>query len=125
MLFRSIYLKEFRQRENITKLSMLGVRNKDMVILSLFTYIPIIILIGALSILVTFLFILIINRLYSYGFDVNVILASGKTVLQSCEIHRVRLMFDNSTVYTSIIASVIIGVILLLSSIVITLRSRK
>lgn len=120
-----IYLKEFRQRENITKLSMLGVRNKDMVMLSLFTYIPIIILIGALSILVTFLFILIINRLYSYGFDVNVILASGKTVLQSCEIHRVRLMFDNSTVYTSIIASVIIGVILLLSSIVITLRSRK
>ena len=120
-----IYLKEFRQRESITKLSMLGVRNKDLVALSILTYIPFTIIIGLLSIATTYLVIVILNNLYSYGFDANIVLNSGKTIVQHCDISRVRLMFDISTVYTTIIASLIIGVVMLVSSIVITLKSRK
>jgi len=120
-----ILLKEFKQRESITKLSMLGVRNKDLVSLCFLTYIPMTIIIGGLSILVTYLFILIINNLYSYGFDFEQVLSTGRVVTQHCEIHRIRLMFDMTTVYTSIGVSLIIGLFLLLSSIVITLRSRK
>lgn len=119
-----IYLKEFKQRESITKLSMLGVRNKDLITLSILTYIPMMIIIGVLSITVTFLFTLIINNLYSYGFSMDYIF-NGNIITQSCDINRIRLMFDMSSVYTSIIASLIIGVILLVSSIIITLKSRK
>ena len=104
---------------------MLGVRNKDSITLSILTYIPFTIIIGVISVVTTYLLIVVLNNLYSYGFDVNIVLNSGKTIVQHCDISRVRLMFDMSTVYTTVIASLIIGVVMLVSSIVITLKSRK
>lgn len=120
-----IYLKEFKQRDSITKLSMLGVRTKDLTKLCYMMYIPMALIIGGMSIAVTALFTMIVNGMYSYTFNYSFLNLAGEAITQECTIHRIRMMFNMTTVYTSLIAMVIIGVVLLLSSIVITLKSRK
>ena len=129
-----ICLKEFRQSSSITKLSMLGVRNKDLIILNIFTYIPMAIIILIMSLVLSGVFINVINGLYSYSFE-NLLLnpvfntplydSSGNTVLIVTTVNRIRIMFTSSTIWISIISVISILSIMLASSIFVTLRSRK
>ena len=129
-----IILKEFRQSSSITKLSMLGVRNKDLLKLNLLTYIPMGIVIGILSIVLSYVMINVINNMFSYTFE-NILLqaktgealldANGHFYVITTTIHRIRLMFTYSTYLTTIISTVSILIVTLLGSIYVTLRSRK
>ena len=129
-----IYLKEFRQRESVTKLSMLGVRTKDLVTLNLLTYIPMAIIIGVLSLTLSMLFVNIINNMYSYSF-VNQLMndkthtpiydLNGNLILIETVVHRVRLMFTTSSYLSTILITIGVLAVTLISSIFVTLRSRK
>jgi hypothetical protein len=129
-----IYLKEFRQRESVTKLSMLGVRTKDLVTLNLLTYIPMAIIIGVLSLTLSMLFVNIINNMYSYSF-VNQLMndkthtpiydLNGNLILIETVVHRVRLMFTTSSYLSTILITIGVLAVTLTSSIFVTLRSRK
>lgn len=129
-----IYLKEYRQKESVTKLSMLGVRTKDLVTLNLLTYIPMAIIIGVLSLGLSKVFVDVINDMYSYSF-VNQMIndktgmpiydLSGNVILVETIVHRVRLMFTNTSYLSTILITLGVLAVTLASSIFVTLRSRK
>ena len=130
-----IVLKEVRQSESITKLSMLGVRNKDLITLNLLTYIPLSIIIGALSLVLSFLLCKGINSLYAYSFtnylnnaslaDTLLLDSKGNPIEIITTVYRVRILFTSTTVLISIIGGIAILSVFLISSIVVTLKSRK
>lgn len=129
-----IYLKEYRQKESVTKLSMLGVRTKDLVVLNIITYVPMAIIIGLLSLLLSSLFVNVINNMYSYSF-VNQLMnektglpiydANGSVILVETVVHRVRLMFTSSAYISSIVITLGVMICTLASSIFVTLKARK
>ncbi len=129
-----IYLKEFRQSGSVTRLSMLGVRNKDLIMMNILTYIPMAIIIGISALLLSKLFVNVVNNLYSFTFfntlmneKLNTPLfdANGNTVIVATTVHRIRLMFTSSTYITTIITTLSVMLVTLASSIFVTLRSRK
>lgn len=108
-----IYLKENKENDTMTKLSMLGVRPKHIYLIHLITYFAICLIIALLSIGVTYIFVNIINNLFTYSFD------SGATI------YRIRLMFETSAIQAAVIISLIFFVLSMISSIFVTYRSRK
>ena len=129
-----IYLKEFRQKESVTKLSMLGVRTKDLVRLNILTYIPMAAIIGVLSLALSQIFVDIINSMYSYSFvnqlmnkktNTPILDANGNVILIETVVHRVRIMFTETSYFSTIVITVGVLIVTLMSSIFVTLRSRK
>ncbi len=108
-----IYLKENKERDTMTKLSMLGVRPKHIYLIHLITYFVIALIIAITSIIVTYVFVNIINSMFTYSFD------SGATI------HRIRLMFESSAISSSVIITLGFFVLSMISSIFVTYRSRK
>ena len=130
-----VVLKEIRQSESVTKLSMLGVRNKDLVKLNLLTYIPMCLIIGLASLGLSFGLVKIINTLYSYNFsnflqhatsDGDLLKGdNGKFIEIITNVKRIRVMFTPTSYLTVIIGTISVLIITLISSIVVTLKSRK
>ena len=130
-----IVLKEVRQSESITKLSMLGVRNKDLLSLSLLTYIPMGIMIIGSAILLSFGLTHLVNSLYSYRFentlmnaslaDVALLDSKGNPIIIETVVNRIRLMFTSTSIWICIIGGATITLITLVSSMIVTLKSRK
>lgn len=108
-----IYLKENKEKDTMTKLSMLGVRPLHIYLIHFITYFAICLIITLASIGVTYLFVNIINSLFTYNFE------SGAAV------YRIRLMFETPAIYTSIVISCIFFVLSMISSIFVTFKSRK
>ncbi len=108
-----IYLKENKEKDTMTKLSMLGVRPVHIYLIHFITYLVISVIIAAGAVGLTYLFVEIINSMFTYSFD------SGATI------HRVRLMFENNAIYTSIVISIGIFVLSMISSMIVTYRARK
>ena len=108
-----IYLKENKERDTMTKLSMLGVRPKHIYLIHLITYFVIALVIAITSIIVTYVFVNIINSMFTYSFE------SGATI------HRIRLMFESSAISSSVIITLGFFVLSMISSIFVTYRSRK
>lgn len=108
-----IYLKENKEKDTMTKLSMLGVRPKHIYLIHLITYFVICLIIALLSIGVTYIFVNVINNLFTYSFD------SGATT------YRIRLMFESSAIQASVVISLIFFVLSMISSIFVTYKSRK
>ncbi len=108
-----IYLKENKEKDTMTKLSMLGVRPKHIYLIHLITYTSISIIIGISAIALTYVFVNLINGMFTYSF------ASGATI------YRVRLMFETSALITT--GYIILGFFILsmISSIFVTYKSRK
>ena len=135
LAFGFIYLKEYRERHTITKLSMLGVKTKDLIKLNLITYIPMAILIGALSLLFTWIFINNINGLYSYSFinylmnqkeaGTYILSSSGDKVYTVATVNRIRLLFSKDSYIITLWVSLGAMAIMLASSIAVSLSSRK
>ena len=129
-----IYLKELRQSSSVTRLSMLGVRNKDLVSLNILTYVPLAIIVGLLSLVFTGIFVHLINNMYSYSFitylknaKIDELLRDkdGNFVTIVATVNRVRLMFTNSSYLTTIFTTLGVMIVTLGSSIFVTIRSRK
>ena len=108
-----IYLKENKEKDTMTKLSMLGVRPKHIYLIHFITYSVLAIIMAIGSVALTYIFVQVINGMFTYSFD------SGATI------HRVRLMFEQNAIYTSIIISIGIFVLSMISSIIVTYRARK
>lgn len=108
-----IYLKENKEKDTMTKLSMLGVRPIHIYLIHLITYFAICLIIALLSIGATYIFVNIINNLFTYSFD------SGATI------YRIRLMFETSAIEAAVIISLIFFALSMVSSIFVTYRSRK
>ena len=130
-----IVLKELRQSESITKLSMLGVRNKDLISLSLLTYIPMFIIVLVLSIFASLGLIKLIDSMYSYSFsnylthaalgDVFLLDASGNKVEIVTVVNRVRILFTSTSVIICVVGGIVLMLFSLFASITVTLKSRK
>lgn len=130
-----IVLKELRQSESITKLSMLGVRNKDLISLSLLTYIPMFVIVLGISILSSFGIIKLIDSMYSYSFtnylehaslgDVFLLDGKGNPIEIVTIVNRVRILFTSTSVIICIIGGILLMIISLIASITVTLKSRK
>lgn len=108
-----IYLKENKESDTLRKLSMLGVRPKHIYLIHFITYavFSIVIAIGAIGL--TYLFVEIINSMFTYSFD------SGATI------YRIRLMFEQSAIETSIYIAILIFIVSMISSIFVTYKSRR
>ena len=130
-----IVLKELRQSESITKLSMLGVRNKDLVSLSLLTYIPMFIIVLVVSVFSSFGIIKLIDSMYSYSFsnyvthaafaDVQLLDANGNPIEIITVVQRVRVLFTSTSVVICIVGGLLLMIASLVASIIVTLKSRK
>ena len=108
-----IYLKENKEKDTMTKLSMLGVRPRHIYLIHLITYFFLTAFIVIVSLVLTSVFADIINGMFTYSFDSGAI------------IHRYRLMFEISAVYNTCIIAFGFFVLSLLSSIFVTFKSRK
>ena len=108
-----IYLKENKEKDTMTKLSMLGVRPRHIYLIHLITYSVIAILIALGSIGLTYIAVNYINSLFTYSFE------SGAVI------HRVRLMFETTAINSSIIISAGIFVLSMISGVIVTFRARK
>ena len=108
-----IYLKENKEKDTMTKLSMLGVRPRHIYLIHLITYSVIAILIALGSIGLTYIVVNYINSLFTYSFE------SGAVI------HRVRLMFETTAINSSIIISAVIFVLSMISGVIVTFRARK
>lgn len=108
-----IYLKENKEKDTMTKLSMLGVRPAHIYLIHLITYFMITLVIIAGTLLTTYLFVGIINNLFTYSFE------SGAVI------YRIRLMFETSAVTTTILFSIGFFILSMISSIFVTYKSRK
>ena len=108
-----IYLKENKEKDTMTKLSMLGVRPRHIYLIHLITYSVIAILIALGSIGLTYIAVNYINSLFTYSFE------SGAVI------HRVRLMFETTAINSSIIISAVIFVLSMISGVIVTFRARK
>ena len=130
-----IVLKELRQSESITKLSMLGVRNKDLISLSLLTYIPMFIIVLVVSIFASFGLIKLIDSMYSYSFsnylthasigDEFLLDASGNPIEIVTVVNRVRILFTSTSVVLCVVGGIVLMLFSLFASITVTLKSRK
>lgn len=108
-----IYLKENKEKDTMTKLSMLGVRPRHIYLIHLITYSVIAILIALGSVGLTYIAVNYINSLFTYSFE------SGAVI------HRVRLMFETTAINSSIIISAGIFVLSMISGVIVTFRARK
>lgn len=108
-----IYLKENKEKGNYTRLSMLGVRSRHIYLIHFITYFVISIFIVIISILFTYLFVQIINNMFTYSLD------SGAVI------HRVRLMFTNDVYLVSLIIGLAFFALSTIASILVTFQSRK
>ena len=108
-----VYLKENKEAGTLTRLSMLGVRPGHMYLIHLITYICLSIIIGLLSIVLTYLCVGLINGMFTYSFD------SGATI------YRIRLMFENKVFLVSGLISLGFFVLSMISSVIVTYKSRK
>ena len=108
-----IYLKENKEKDTMTKLSMLGVRPVHIYLIHFITYSVIAVLIALGSIGLTYIAVNYINTLFTYSFE------SGAVI------NRVRLMFETTAINASIIISLGIFVLSMLSGVIVTFRARK
>ena len=108
-----VYLKENKESGTLTRLSMLGVRPGHMYLIHFITYVCLSIIIAVVSVVLTYLCVGLINSLFTYSFE------SGAVI------HRVRLMFETNVYYTSGIITLGFFILSILSSIIVTFKSRK
>ena len=108
-----VYLKENKESGTLTRLSMLGVRPGHMYLIHLITYVGLSIIISILSIVLTYLCVGLINSMFTYSFD------TGATI------HRIRLMFESKVFLVSGIISLGFFVLSMISSVIVTYKSRK
>ena len=130
-----LVLKELRQSESVTKLSMLGVRNKDLIVLNLLTYIPMVIIIIGMAILASFGLVKLLNSFYSYSFsnyvmnaslaDEFLLDASGNKIEIITVVNRIRVLFTSTSVWMCVFGGLAILIITLIASTIVTLKSRK
>ncbi len=109
-----IYLKENKESGTMTRLSMLGVRPKHIYLIHFITYLGMAIIVCLSSIVLSKLFVNIINNMFTYSFNDS-----------DLKIYRYRLLFTNQAIYTSIILSCIMFVVSLMVGIFVTHKSRK
>ena len=108
-----IYLKENKEKDTMTKLSMLGVRPGHIYLIHLITYFILSIIIALASIILTYVFVNIINGMFTYSFD------SGATI------NRIRLMFETSAFKSTLIIAIGFFILSMISSVFVTYKSRK
>jgi len=108
-----VYLKENKESGTFTRLSMLGVRPHHMYLIHFITYFVLSLIIALISIVVTYIFVVVINGMFTYSFD------SGATI------HRVRLMFETPVFYTTAVITLGFFMLSMISSVLVTFRSRK
>ena len=108
-----IYLKENKEKDSMTKLSMLGVRPAHIYLIHFITYFVMALIIAVGAIGLTFVAVNYINSLFTYSFD------SGATI------HRVRLMFETTAIKSSVIIAASIFVLSMISSVIVTYKARK
>ncbi len=115
-----IYLKESREKDTIVKLSMLGVRPRHMYLIHLITYTFMTIIICGGTILLTNIFVNVINKMFAY----EVVNKVGDTTFLSI-VHRYRLLFTELSYQYAISISVSLFVIFIISTILVTRICRK
>lgn len=108
-----IYLKENKERDTMTKLSMLGVRPAHIYLIHLITYIVLSLIIAVAAILLTYVFVNVINGMFTYSFE------TGATI------NRIRLMFEATAFKSSFVIAGGFFALSMISSILVTFRSRK
>ena len=108
-----VYLKENKEAGTLTRLSMLGVRPGHMYLIHLITYICLSIIIAVLSVVMTYLCVGLINGMFTYSFETGAI------------IHRIRLMFETKVFYVSGIITLGFFALSMISSVLVTYKSRK
>ena len=108
-----IYLKENKEKDTMTKLSMLGVRPRHIYLIHFITYSVIALVIAIGSIALTYVAVNYINSLFTYSFESGAI------------INRVRLLFETTAINSSVIISFGIFVLSMISSVIVTFRARK
>ena len=108
-----IYLKENKEKDTMTKLSMLGVRPRHIYLIHFITYSVIALVIAIGSIALTYVAVNYINSLFTYSFESGAI------------INRVRLLFETTAINSSVIISFGIFVLSMMSSVIVTFRARK
>ncbi|HHU56481.1 MAG TPA: ABC transporter ATP-binding protein [Acholeplasmataceae bacterium] len=105
-----IILKERRQRDTILKLSQLGVPTNKIIFINIFHYLVMAVIIGILSVVVTSVAVDFINNIFTIE-----VIKEPNPLLISGYIHRIRLLFTQTSVQTSIIVAIItfiVGVII-------------
>ena len=108
-----VYLKENKESGTLTRLSMLGVRPGHIYLIHLITYIGLSLIIAVLSVIVTYVFVGVINGMFTYSFE------SGAVI------HRVRLMFETPVFYATGIITLGFFMLSMISSFIVTYKSRK
>lgn len=108
-----IYLKENKEKDTMTKLSMLGVRPRHIYLIHLITYFFLTLFIVIATLICTVVFVNIINGMFTYSFE------SGAVI------HRYRLMFETSAIYNTIVIATGFFILSLISSVFVTFKSRK
>lgn len=108
-----VYLKENKESGTLTRLSMLGVRPGHIYLIHLITYVGLSLIIAVLSVVVTYVFVDVINGMFTYSFESGAI------------IHRVRLMFETPVFYATGIITLGFFILSMISSFIVTYRSRK
>lgn len=102
-----IFLKERKQKDTILLLSQLGVSTRKIVIINILNYFVVATLIGVLTIFLSYSAVNYINDI----FTIQTIKAMEPEVILGGQIHRIRLIFTDSSIKTGIIAAIIVFIV--------------
>lgn len=122
-----IYLKENKERDTMTKLSMLGVRPAHIYLIHFITYLVLSIVIAIGSLVCTYFMVNLINGMFVYSIgEVDGVKSFVHSVIDGGPaIYRMRLMFEVEAFYITGIITLGFFVLSLISSILVTFKSRK